>query len=56
MDEGCSLKRSFCVVAILMLGAALVFPLWMLLISMQILLAEFRSRFDGDAAAGQHQL
>ena len=31
---------------------ALVFPLWMLLISMQILLAEFRSRFDGDAAAG----
>ncbi len=35
---------------------ALVFPLWMLLVSMQILLAEFRSRFAGDAAAGQHQL
>jgi hypothetical protein len=34
---------------------ALVFPLWMLLVSMQILLAEFRSRFDGEAALGQHQ-
>ena len=34
---------------------ALVFPLWMLLVSMQILLAEFRSRFAGEAALGQHQ-
>ncbi len=33
----------------------LVFPLWMLLVSMQILLAEFRSRFAGDAAVGQRQ-
>ncbi len=28
----------------------LVFPLWMLLVSMQILLAEFRSRHAGEAA------
>ncbi len=31
---------------------ALVFPLWMLLVSMQILLAEFRSRFAGEAGVG----
>ena len=34
---------------------ALVFPLWMLLVSMQILLAEFRSRDAGEAAVEHHQ-
>ena len=34
----------------------LVFPLWMLLLSMQILLAEFRSRFAGEAAVENNQL
>lgn len=34
----------------------LVFPLWMLVVSIQILLAEFRSRYAGDAAVGQPQL
>jgi len=33
----------------------LVFPLWMLLVSMQILLAEFRSRHAGEAAVGHNQ-
>jgi len=33
----------------------LVFPLWMLLVSMQILLAEFRSRHAGETAVGHHQ-
>ena len=34
----------------------LVFPLWMLLVSIQILLAEFRSRYAGEAAVGQPKL
>jgi hypothetical protein len=33
---------------------ALGFPLWMLLVSMQILLAEFRSRLAGTAGAGNY--
>ena len=33
----------------------LVFPLWMLLVSMQILLAEFSSRHAGEAAVGNNQ-
>jgi len=33
----------------------LVFPLWMLLVSMQILLAEFRSRHAREAALGKYQ-
>ena len=33
---------------------ALVFPLWMLLVSMQMLVAEFRSRHAGAAGAGQY--
>ena len=32
----------------------LIFPLWMLLVSMQILLAEFRPRLAGTAGAGQY--
>ncbi len=33
----------------------LVFPLWMLLVSMQMLLAELRSRHAGEAAVGHNQ-
>jgi hypothetical protein len=33
----------------------LVFPIWMLLISVQILLAEFQSRHAGGDAVGYHQ-
>lgn len=33
----------------------LVFPIWMLLVSAQILLVEFRSRDAGEAAVGYHQ-